>query len=384
MQIELDQALDQYNIQLAMQSSVRVLQKYSYSEIVCVIFNEYDKDSLKFRVLCLHHSNYTNQLSPEYFPESNQYFNDFGDIVLIDAKKSELLLKQVYGTEFISQSLFQNTCGENKLIGRAYIGLAEGENEGFILKQLLLIFGNQIDSRLVNYHILKNNLERFLDPKLVNVILQHPENCEELLIPQNHVIAMVYADIVGFSKMCSYIERELILDLINLFISKSKDIIFKNHGVFDKAIGDCIVSLIGPPFYNDSSKQNVINAINIGLGISKLFKELNDEPMLKNLNNKEPLSVSVGINMGQVLVGGYGMIDNVHGIVDYTAIGHEMNLAARVQSCAKGDEVLITQAVLDVIDKEINVDKAIFKTEVAGIYEIKNMGKVNLFRVCVD
>jgi adenylate cyclase len=84
------------------------------------------------------------------------------------------------------------------------------------------------------------------------------------------------------------------------------------------------------------------------------------------------LSVGVGVNAGDVILGSMGAESRL----DFTVIGDAVNLAARLCSAAKGNEVLVTKTIKDTLEgedltiEELEPIKVKGKTEPIPIYRV--------------
>ncbi|MCA9606231.1 MAG: adenylate/guanylate cyclase domain-containing protein, partial [Myxococcales bacterium] len=109
-------------------------------------------------------------------------------------------------------------------------------------------------------------------------------------------------------------------------------------GVFDKMVGDCVIGLFGPPFYEDSPKALCEAALEAALEIQRITKGLVDDP---EVGLDTPLDVAVGLHFCPVSVGFFGPND------DFTAFSSGMNNTARLQGIATGGEILAMQRFVD-------------------------------------
>ncbi|WP_228061031.1 MULTISPECIES: adenylate/guanylate cyclase domain-containing protein [unclassified Coleofasciculus] len=86
---------------------------------------------------------------------------------------------------------------------------------------------------------------------------------------------------------------------------------------------------------------------------------------------QENFATGIGITSGEVIVGNIGSPHHM----DYTAIGDEVNIASRLQSIAKGGQILVSESVY-------NATQTIFKFKALGSVSVKGRKKpVETFEV---
>ena len=105
------------------------------------------------------------------------------------------------------------------------------------------------------------------------------------------------------------------------------DIILENKGTIDKYEGDAIISFFGAPyFFEDHSLKACASAIKM----KQIEEELNNKILIEGIIDK-PLRTRIGINTGDMFVGNMGTTNKF----DYTMMGHNVNLAARLEGVNK-------------------------------------------------
>jgi adenylate cyclase len=77
------------------------------------------------------------------------------------------------------------------------------------------------------------------------------------------------------------------------------------------------------------SKEDAIACVKMAIGMQRRMREL--QLMWRDLGSEEPFQLRIGVNTGFCTVGNFGSEDRM----DYTIIGNEVNLAARLQSHAE-------------------------------------------------
>jgi adenylate cyclase len=133
------------------------------------------------------------------------------------------------------------------------------------------------------------------------------------------------------------------------------DVIFNHQGTVNKFVGDMIVAMFGAP-------SEIIDREYYAIAMQKRIKSL---PIAWIRDN---FFTGIGISSGEVIVGNIGSPQHM----DYTAIGDEMNIAARLQGMAKGGQILVTRNVYE-------ATQAIFQFKEYGTLPVK--GKKNLVEV---
>ena len=120
-----------------------------------------------------------------------------------------------------------------------------------------------------------------------------------------------------------------------------------NHGAtIDKYVGDAIMGFFGDPA-SRGSKEDAIACIKMAIAMQQRMREL--QLMWLNLGSERPFQVRIGINTGFCTVGNFGSEDRM----DYTIIGNEVNLAARLQSHAEPGGILVTHETATLIKDTI-------------------------------
>jgi adenylate cyclase len=188
---------------------------------------------------------------------------------------------------------------------------------------------------------IRETFGRYLSDDVVAEILKSPGGIN--LTGEVRDITVLVSDLRGSTPMGEALEPPVVLKVINRYLDKMIKIIMKHGGTIDEFTGDGILVFFGAPrLIDDAAKRAVLCA----LDMQKAMPELNKE----NLDLGLPeLRMGIGINSGLLVVGNIGSEERKK----YGAIGSAINIAFRVeaQTDRKGGEILITQAVLDRIDR---------------------------------
>lgn len=186
--------------------------------------------------------------------------------------------------------------------------------------------------RLAREEVARANYSRFLPEYVVKQMLDNPESFK--LGGVNQTITVLFADIRGFTSISEHAPPEKIVGLLNRYFSAMTDIIFAHGGTLDKYLGDGLMSLFGAP---TTTPEDASNALNTAVAMQRRILGINQELLAEGFPE---IGVGIGLHTGEVTVGYIGSERRS----EYTAIGDTVNTASRLESNAKGGEILISDA----------------------------------------
>ncbi|HVF21928.1 MAG TPA: adenylate/guanylate cyclase domain-containing protein [Pyrinomonadaceae bacterium] len=186
--------------------------------------------------------------------------------------------------------------------------------------------------RLAREEVARANYSRFLPEYVVKQMLENPDSFK--LGGVSQTITILFADIRGFTRMSEHAPPEKIVGLLNRYFSAMTDIIFAHGGTLDKYLGDGLMALFGAPTATPDDASNALNAaVAMQRRLIGINRELRDEGF-------QEIGVGMGLHTGEVIVGYIGSDRRS----EYTAIGDTVNTSARLESNARGGEILISDA----------------------------------------
>ena len=119
-----------------------------------------------------------------------------------------------------------------------------------------------------------------------------------------------------------------------------------SHGAtIDKYVGDAIMAFFGDPT-SRGSKEDAIACVKMAIAMQRRLRSALN---WLDLGLEKPFQLRVGINTGFCTVGNFGSEDRM----DYTIIGNEVNLAARLQSHAELGGILVAHETSSLIKDTI-------------------------------
>jgi adenylate cyclase len=236
---------------------------------------------------------------------------------------------------------------------------------------VMRIFAECLCQRLVDYNRERRYLGKCFRPDDVQRLLSISNFYEKYLAPREETIVILFSDVASFTKICEKVCKSSseIGELIDRWSTEIIKILYQHDGVFDKMVGDCIIGLFGPPFFESTMEERAKNAILATNQIVKvteeLGRELGIEDKIREAGIGEFFTTSNGIHVGPTSVGFFGPND------DYTGFSSSMNKAARLQGHAGYGEILLTAQV-----KELLKDQTIpFQFEGPEQIQVKNVSE---------
>jgi len=193
--------------------------------------------------------------------------------------------------------------------------------------------------------------------KLFGVInsKMHPNLCTicESVIFKNKQASIqttiMFADLRGYTSLSQKIDTSKMNDLLYRFYDHCSESIWENDGIINKFIGDAVLAIFNFPLNRPNHVEAAVEAaIKLEKKCGRLKKEL-------ELDEDVSIGVGVGINTGTVSMGEIGSSYR-----EFTAVGPVVNLASRIQGCAKAGKIAITESVYEKIkDRFPNLEKRV-------------------------
>lgn len=166
---------------------------------------------------------------------------------------------------------------------------------------------------------------------------------------QRKKLTILFADIVSFSEIAETLEVEDLTRVLNQFLNEIASVALKHGATIDKYIGDAVMVFFGDPDtrgVREDARACVLMAMEMLEATRKL------EIKLRASGLALPFKIRIGVNTGYCAVGDFGSQQRM----DYTIVGHQVNLAARIEKAATPDSVLISSEtwayVSDLIEAE--------------------------------
>jgi len=187
---------------------------------------------------------------------------------------------------------------------------------------------------------------RYISPDLVKEIAKNDTDIKLGGISKN--LSILFLDVRGFTPLSEKLKPEEVVDFLNMMFNLITERALHNHGTIDKFIGDAAMILFNAPLdVPDHPYYAVKTAHEIQQGMENVRAEVLDKYGVT-------ISVGIGINTGDVVVGNIGSYLRV----DYTAIGDNVNTAARIESNTSPNQILVSEATYELTKAYFDYDYA--------------------------
>jgi adenylate cyclase len=237
-------------------------------------------------------------------------------------------------------------------------------------RDLIASFAELLRQRLVDYGKEWRQLAESFCPPDATRLLSYGDYAKKFLSPQEAEIAIVYADIAGFTRVSEQILKTpaAVSALVEAWSREAVRLVWEAGGVFDKMVGDCIIALFGPPFYAGSASERLTVALQCSVALRDMTRGFHKRPELTHLSLPE-LGVAIGVNLAPVMVGYFGPNSN------FTCFSSGMNNTSRLQGCAVKHEILVMSEALQ---KSQGIDGLTFGEERSAL--VKNVAEPLRFK----
>ncbi|MGB2868673.1 MAG: adenylate/guanylate cyclase domain-containing protein, partial [Bacteroidota bacterium] len=169
------------------------------------------------------------------------------------------------------------------------------------------------------------HLEKFVSRQTVDAIRR--SDIEGVKLGGERKLATVFfSDIRGFTAYSEKVEPERVVSMLNRCLSHQAKVVKKHGGDIDKYVGDEMVAVF-------VGEDMVERAIRTALEIQAGIDELNDD------QSRDIINIGIGINTGEMVMGAMGSAERM----DYTVIGDNVNLGARLCGAAKARQILVSE-----------------------------------------
>ncbi|MDC0253522.1 adenylate/guanylate cyclase domain-containing protein [Bacteriovoracales bacterium] len=209
------------------------------------------------------------------------------------------------------------------------------------------IYGTDITAAKDNETILLK-LTKYFSPQVYESIFSG--DLEVKIQTKRKRLTVFFSDIKGFSEITERLEPEVLTEIITDYLTAMTNIAVKHGGTVDKYIGDAIMVFFGDP-NSKGHKEDAVSCVEMAMEMNSRLWEIRDTWKKRGIS--QPLEIRIGIHTDICTVGNFGSQDRL----DYTTIGNGVNLASRLESNARPNEILISEDTYLLIRESIHCER---------------------------
>jgi adenylate cyclase len=188
-------------------------------------------------------------------------------------------------------------------------------------------------------------LSKYLSPQVYSSIFSGEQTVE--LASKRKKLTIMFSDIAGFTETADQLESEELTGLLNNYLTEMSDIALEFGATIDKYIGDAIMVFFGDP-ETRGPREDALACVKMAIRMQERMIDL--QQAWRDRGIEKPFQMRIGINTGYCTVGNFGSQDRM----DYTIIGSEVNLAARLQTMADPGQVVIAHETYALVKHEVH------------------------------
>lgn len=168
----------------------------------------------------------------------------------------------------------------------------------------------------------RTNLARYFPPSVVDRLADLDEPLGRV---RAQPVAVLFADIVGFTRLAEHTDPQGIVALLRVYHERLERAVFDHDGTLDKFLGDGIMATFGTP---DTGSQDALDAINCAKAMLETVDEWNAE---RREAGEPAVRLSIGIHYGQAVLGNIGSSRRL----EFAVLGDVVNVSSRLEELTR-------------------------------------------------
>jgi adenylate cyclase len=180
---------------------------------------------------------------------------------------------------------------------------------------------------------LSMKISRYLSPQVYKSIFSGQKDVA--IQTERKKLTIFFSDIKDFTATTERLQPEQITALLNEYFTEMSRIAQVHGGTVDKFIGDAMLIFFGDP-ETKGEVEDARSCLRMAFDMQKRLVELGAKWRSEGI--EFPFQMRMGVNSGYCNVGNFGSQDRMQ----YTIVGAEANLAARLQSIAEPGQIVVS------------------------------------------
>ena len=192
---------------------------------------------------------------------------------------------------------------------------------------------------------IRDTFGRYMSSEVAEELLDNPAGLN--MKGETREVTFLVSDLRGFTALTTTLSPHEIIEVMNRYFEHMVEVISKYRGVVNEFMGDGILVFFGAPLKGEDDAQR---AVACAIEMQGAMEPVND--VQRRLNLPE-LSMGIGINSGEVVVGNIGSARRAA----YGAVGSPINIAYRIEAFTVGGQILISPSTYDQVQSEVVISE---------------------------
>lgn len=187
-------------------------------------------------------------------------------------------------------------------------------------------------------------IAKYISPQIYKSIFSGQRDVA--IATERKKLTIFFSDIQDFTATTERLQPEDLTALLNEYFTEMSTIALKHGATVDKFIGDAMLLFFGDP-ETKGVAEDACACIEMAADMQNRLSELNAHWRKRGI--ERPFRARMGINTGYCNVGNFGSEDRM----DYTIVGAEANLAARLQSIAEPGGIVMSYETYALVNEVV-------------------------------
>jgi len=279
------------------------------------------------------------------------------DLVLLD-----VMMPEMDGHEVLRRMRDDPRTREVPVIFVTAMSTAEDEQRGFALGAVDYITKPispptalarvrahvALSERSAMLRSLSEKLSRYLSPQVYKSIFEGVQDTK--IQAKRKKLTIYFSDIKDFTATTEDMEPEDLTYLLNKYFSEMSKIAHEHGATIDKFVGDAMLMFFGDP-QTRGVREDALQCVRMAVAMQRRMADL--QALWREKGYDKPFRMRAGVNTGYCNVGNFG--SDVR--MDYTIIGAEVNLTARLEQNADPDGIMLSYETWALVQDEFQAEE---------------------------
>ena len=279
------------------------------------------------------------------------------DVILLD-----VMMPEIDGYEVLRRIREDERKREVPVIFVTGMSAAEDEERGFALGAVDYIVKPispptvlarvrthlALSERTAMLRSLSEKLSHYLAPQVYKSIFEGTQDAS--IQTKRKKLTIFFSDIKDFTQTTEDLEPEDLTGLLNEYFTAMSRIALEYGATIDKFVGDAMLMFFGDP-QTKGVREDALQCVRMAVAMQRRMIDL--QAMWRERGYQQPFIMRIGINTGFCNVGNFGSDQRM----DYTIIGAEVNLAARLEQITDPDGIMLSYETYALVRDEFEAEE---------------------------